>query len=325
VVKPGGDMELRIDCLMAWSTSFRSLPLWRAHSTAFVALRFDKQGVDWHWWGMSGEVPSDERPSPLVMAGDAALTFDWKPVRWRKTRLAMWLVVAAVGHLLVFYLFQVVTESSPRQAPPVREAMILPGTQEMTRRVLEGVEDRLPGLGEGVPLVESEDKALAALVKGYVPTWQDHRPALKPLPGQGGGAWPSSVPGPPVLLPGLPAIDAGSAKGGTAVAGVDPMPAGAASIRPLPVLQFQSGLLDRKMEAGPVWPAAVTAEEWPEEGPASFMLGVSPEGEVVSCLSLGTSAGLDEEVLREVLMKLKFSPAAKGKEEPQWGWVEVLW
>ena len=271
---------------------------------------------------MSSESAPDERPSPLVMAGDVALTFDWKPVRWRKTRLAMWLGVAGLGHLLVFYLFQVVTESSPRQAPPVREAMILTGTQENTRRLLERLDDRLPGLSSSVPLTESDDAALAALVKGYVPTWQDHRPALKPLPGQGGGGWPSLIPGPAVLMPGLPVVEEA---GGRDADEALPLPEGAEPLRPVPVLQFQSGLLDRKLELGPVWPAVVTAEEWPEEGPASFMLGVSAAGEVVSCLSLGASAGLDEEVLRRVLMKLKFAVQTHGRAAMQWGWVDVLW
>ena len=64
---------------------------------------------------MTGDVPTDE-PPPQVLSGGTPLIFDWSPVRWRKTRLMVALALAAGGHLLVFYLFQVVTVSGPRQA-----------------------------------------------------------------------------------------------------------------------------------------------------------------------------------------------------------------
>jgi hypothetical protein len=250
------------------------------------------------------------------MAGDTALTFDWRPVRWRKTRLALWLVVALVGHLLAFYLFQVVAESEPRRAPPVREAVILSRTQESGRGVLEGLEDRWPVLGKGMPPMERDEESLAALVKGYVPTWQNHRPALKPLPGQeGGAALPAVLGGAEGLLPPWPVAEAER-----------PVPAAVSKgpvERALPELAFQTGLVGRELVVGPAWPPVVKAEEWPEEGAGSFMLSVSPAGEVTSCLSLVASAGLDEEVLRGVLLKLKFAPV-EGLEV-QWGWVDVLW
>lgn len=272
---------------------------------------------------MSGEAPPDDRPSPVVMAGGTPLTFDWSPARWRRARLMMALGVAAAGHLLVFYLFQVVTEAPSRQAPPVRQALILPRTEDPTRRLLEGMEDRLPALSGTVPLTEPDEGALAAMVKGYVPTWQDHRPVLKPLPGvDGGGPLPSLTASPAVLLPPLLPAE------GTPLA-TSPSPQAARTAaekagRPMPVLSFQSGLAGRPLSGPPQWPPVVTAEEWPEEGPASFLMSVSPTGEVTSCLSLGASAGPDEEVLRGVLMQLKFA-AVTTSAEPQWGWVDVLW
>jgi hypothetical protein len=57
------------------------------------------------------------------------------------------------------------------------------------------------------------------------------------------------------------------------------------------------------------------------------MLSVEPSGMVSSCLSLGTSTGLDEEEveeLRRVLLKLRFAPAATS-DQAVWGWVDVLW
>jgi hypothetical protein len=265
---------------------------------------------------MTGDAPLEE-PPPQVLAGGTPLIFDWRPVRWRKTRLMVALAAAAAGHLLVFYLFQVVTESSPRQAPPVREAMILSGTQEATRRLLETVDDRLPALSGPVPLESAGADTLAELVKGYVPTWQDHRPVLKLLPGQGGAAaLPALIPGPDGVLPPLPA----------AVPEARPVVLSAPG-RPQPVLSFQSGFAARAPLAPPVWPPAVMAADWPEEGPVSFMISVDPSGKVVSCLSLGKSSGLDEvevESLRAVLLKLRFG-AKPVPGEVEWGWVDVLW
>ncbi len=264
---------------------------------------------------MIGDAPLDE-PPPQVLAGGTPLIFDWRPTRWRKTRLMVALVVAAAGHLLVFYLFQVVTGSSPRQAPPVRQALILPAADEPARRLLENMADRLPGLNAPAPLMLPEGEALASPVKGYVPTWQDHRPALKPLPAMGGGLLPSPAANPAVVLPMLPPAS-------SPVASSTPPAAGPAG-RTLPVLSFQSGLSARKVLKGPAWPAPVTAEEWPEEGSVSFLLSVAPTGEVTSCLSLGASAGLDEDVLRRALMKLHFAPVSDS-DQPEWGWVDVVW
>ena len=268
---------------------------------------------------MNADVPNQETP-PQVLAGGTPLIFDWHPVRWRKTRLMVAMAFALVGHLLVFYLFQVVTESSPRQAPPVREAIILSNAQDSNRRLLESMEDRLPALSRPAPLEDSGAAALAGLVKGYVPTWQDYRPVLKPFPGQAGaGPLPSLMAGPGGVLPPLPPLESASPKP------AGPPPAGPAG-RPDPVISFQSGLAGRTLLAPPQWPALVTAQDWPEEGPCSFLLSVEPSGEVGSCLSLGTSTGLTEEeveVLRATLMKLRF--VAGPTADLEWGWVDVLW
>lgn len=296
---------------------------------------------------MSVEANTEDPPLPPVMAGGMPLIFDWRRSRWRKTRLMVALAVAAAGHILVFYLFQVVSVSSPRQAPPVREAMILPGNDEGARRLLESVEDRLPELTMIPPSADREVDNLAAMVKGYIPTWQDHRPTLKPMPGQGGsGPLPALMASPAVLLPPIPAAEnpdgtpiaalASTAPGtaqaprppvGTGVVSTDAStssPPASAAPRAMPALQFQSGLVDRPLKTGPVWPAAVTAEEWPEEGSSSFLLSVSPTGIVTSCLPLGATSGLDEKILRGVLMKLRFAESS-GSDSPQWGWVDVLW
>ena len=270
-------------------------------------------------YGVTGDAPHNELPPP-VLAGGVPLIFDWRPVRWRKTRLMMALAIAGAGHLLVFYLFQVVTESSPRQAPPIREAVILSSAGESTRRLLESVEDRFTSLSQPAPLGDSGAAALAGLVKGYVPTWQDHRPALKLLPAQAGaGPLPSLMTGAAGVLPPLPAGDA------TTSASAGPLPAGPLT-RPRPVIAFQSGLTGRALLAPVEWSAVVTAADWPEEGPASFLLRVEPAGNVSFCLSLGTSTGLageEVEVLREALLKLRF--AEKMSADVEWGWVDVLW
>ena len=268
---------------------------------------------------MSGRVPNNETPQP-VLAGGTPLIFDWSPVRWRKTRLMIALVLAAGGHLLVFYLFQVVTESGPRHAPPVREALILSGTETSSRQILEGVADRLPVLSPPVPL-ENREEDLSVLVKGYVPTWQNHRPQLKPLPGQADAApLPALVPASSGMLPPLPAaVSTGTHR--------TKPPSGGLLARPYPVLGFQSGLADRPITVDAQWPPEVVSPDWPEEGPVSFLLSVDPAGKVISCLSLGASTGLEEEeveLLRKGLLKLKFA-ARPHSPDDAWGWVDVLW
>ncbi len=265
---------------------------------------------------MPGQNQIESPPPPPGLTGDPPLIFDWRRVRWRRARLTLALVIAAIGHVLVFYLFQVVTESDSRQAPPVREALILPASSAPTGKLLEGLADRLPALAARDPLASPDHEALDLLVKGYVPTWQDHRPALKPLPGKNGaGPLPPLSPAPSLLLPPLSPAPA--------VAEEAPRPKGPAS-RSTPVLGFQSGLTGRALVRGPQWPPAVLAEEWPDQGTASFLMSVSPAGKVTSCLSLGTSSGLDEIVLRDVLLKLKFAPR-DDSDEPEWGWVDVWW
>ncbi len=264
---------------------------------------------------MSGEEPPDERRMSAATTNGTALIFDWQPGRWRGVRLAVALGVAALGHVLVFYLFQVVSETAPRQAPPQRQVTLLPTGVAATRRLMEGLDDRFPARSGAVPLVGAEEVPLESLVKGYHPTWQDHLAALKPLPGAGlGGALPSLLDGPGALLPELPVGKEAGPRAREVGVGT----------RALPAVSFQSGLGKRRLLGPPEWPEAVRAEEWPEEGSASFLMSVDAEGQVASCLSLGASAGLDEEVLRGALMKLRFG-VREDAEDLEWGWVDVLW
>lgn len=264
---------------------------------------------------MSMGDPDLSTPPPVVLAGDTPLTFDWKPNSWYGTRLLIALGVAAAGHLLVFYLFQVVTESSPGQAAPLQQVLVLPPGNPASQRLMEIVGDRLPALDHHPTGMEPDPADLKALVKEYVPTWYNHRPALKSLPGQAGtGPLPLLFPPPALLLPPLPEGDP------------DPVlpPSGPAGARPLPVLNFQSGLASRPLLQPPVWPAEVTAADWPEEGKVSFLLSLSPEGKVSSCLPLASSAGLDEEILRLPLTRMKFAPSTTSNET-EWGWIDVIW
>lgn len=270
---------------------------------------------------MSDSTPSDP-PLPVRPAGDgSALIFDWSPVRWRRTRLLFFLGLAVGGHVLLFYLFKVAAPPAPRTVPPARSALLLSSNSPASAAIIDRMEAAHPALLPPMPLAEPDAEALHRLVKGYQPTWERHAARLKPLPPAAEGAiLPSVMPEPALLLPPLPAGE-----------GATPLAAGTASSnapavpRALPTLFIQSGLGGRSLTAPPVWPAEVLQPDWPEEGPASFMISVSPEGRVLSCLPLSTvSADFDIEVLRRPILALRFSPRSDS-DETEWAWVDVQW
>lgn len=265
--------------------------------------------------------PPAARPASPA-GGEPALIFDWSPVRWRRTRLMLFLAVAAGGHVLLFYLFKVVSPSAARTAPPARGVTLLSRDYPPTAALLERLEDDYPSMAPPMPLKEPDTEVLHRLVKGYQPTWERHPARLRPLPpdAQGGGL-PSVMPSPALLLPPLPAGEPPSAP-----AAASPIPNVTLSSpvpRPEPVLSIQSGLEGRRIIRPPVWPAEVTQPDWPEEGPASFMISVSADGRVLSCLPL-TSTSFDTEVLRRPLLAMEFSPRTDS-DETVWGWVDILW
>ncbi|RYD33131.1 MAG: hypothetical protein EOP86_14090 [Verrucomicrobiaceae bacterium] len=264
---------------------------------------------------------SAARPAPPA-GGEPALIFDWSPVRWRRTRLMFFLAVAAGGHVLLFYLFKVVAPPASRTAPPAHSVTLLSRDYPPAAALLERMEDEYARMAPPMPLKEPDADALHRLVKGYQPTWERHPARLRPLPpdAQGGGL-PSVIPSPALLPPPLPAAEP------PAVAAAD-SPAPSINLsgpipRPLPVLSIQSGLEGRRIIQPPVWPAEVTQPDWPEEGPASFMISVSADGRVLSCLPL-TSTSFDTEVLRRPLLAVKFSPRTDS-DETVWGWVDIQW
>ena len=115
-------------------------------------------------WKMSDSAPPPSpspAPAPPVEVG--AFTFDWSRPRWGRTRLLTALTFAAAGHVLLFYLFQVVTPPSTRTLPPVRSTLLLSSTFAPSATHMERLEDQHPALMPPTPLAEPDAKALRRL------------------------------------------------------------------------------------------------------------------------------------------------------------------
>ncbi|MES2708401.1 MAG: hypothetical protein V4726_17535 [Verrucomicrobiota bacterium] len=270
---------------------------------------------------MSETAPPDPVPPASPADGGGALIFDWSPVRWHRTRLLFFVGLAVGGHLLLFYLFKVAAPPAPRTVPPVRSVMLLSPQFPASAALMERMEDKYPALTPPMPLAEPDAGALHKLVKGYEATWERDTARLKPLPAaaQGGGL-PSIMPDSALLLPPLPAGDPAPVAASSPLSSADPAPL---LPRALPVLSVQSGLGGRTVLQPPVWPADVLQPDWPEESPVSFMISVSAEGKVLSCLPL-SSVSFDIEVLRRPLLALRFSPRTDS-DDTAWGWIDVQW
>lgn len=284
---------------------------------------------------MSDSAPLHSPPPASTPAvEESGLIFDWSRLRRGRTRLLTALTVAAAGHVLLFYLFQVVTPPSTRILPPVRSTLLLSSAFPPAADLLERMEDEHPALMPPTPLAESDAKALHRLVKGYEPTWQNHVARLKPLPPAAeGAALPAVIPQPALLLPPLPAREPGPSP--TSVAqSKPPVPAPAPDLsgvivtppapRAPPALSVQSGLGRRALIRPPVWPAEVTQPDWPEEGLVSFLISVRADGKVLSCLPLAAPAGFEIGTLRTPLLAARFAPRTDS-DETAWAWIDVQW
>lgn len=284
---------------------------------------------------MSDSATPDSHPpasAPAVEKG--ALIFDWNRPKWGRTRLLTALTIAAAGHVLLFYLFKVVTPPSTRTLPPVRSTLLLSASFPPAADLLERMEDQHPVLMPPTPLAESDAKSLRRLVKGYEPTWQNHVARLKPLPPAAeGAALPAFIPQPALLLPPLPARESDPPPSAAArttppapTPGPDPsgVPVTPPPPRALPTLSVQSGLGNRALIRPPVWPAEVTQADWPEEGLASFFISVRADGKVLTCLPLASPVAFEIGTLRTPLLAARFAPRTDS-DEIAWAWVDIQW
>lgn len=294
--------------------------------------------------------PARSLPSASRKSGKPVLIFDWKRPRWRKTKLVFFLLLSIGAHLFLFYLFRVAAPPAQRTVPPARGAMLLLPSFPPAAALLDRVKNAHPELTPPMPLTEPDAEALHHLVKGYQPIWERQTARLKPLPPAASGArLPTVMPTSSLLLPPLPARDpeeSAAARPSPAIAAATPASSGpgipgtapaSGSVpssgpppdsaqplpRALPSLMIESGLTGRTLLRPPVWPAEILQPDWPADGTASFLVSVSAEGRVLSCLPLST-ANYDIEALRHPLLSAEFSPR-QDSDETAWGWIDVHW
>jgi hypothetical protein len=165
------------------------------------------------------------------------------------------------------------------------------------------------------PAREADDsRAVAGSATAFVPAETPAPVAVPPVPVPKVEMAPSS----PLVATSRTAPASGS------IPSSGPPPDSAPALpRALPSIMVQSGLSGRALTRPPVWPAEVLQPDWPADGTASFMVSVSPEGRVLSCLPL-SAASYDIEALRHPLLSAEFSPR-QDSDETAWGWIDVHW
>jgi hypothetical protein len=240
------------------------------------------------------------------------LVFDWKRERGVKRRLAMWLLVVAMGLAAMFYLFRVTTPVAARKPPPQQAVLYLPAAEPEVRALLSRIGDRFPGMMR----VSAEDstaldlQALTKVTPAWQPTWAAHRAVLKPFP-----LPPVPQELPPVFTPGSALLPQESP--------ASELPPAGEKVKPSPFLAVDSAEGGRTVVRQPVWPEQLTDETWPLTGSVPFMLGLDRHGRVEYCLPVSPATGLDLEAIRRVLTAVRFSPVSAGGL--QWIHVAVRW
>ncbi len=232
------------------------------------------------------------------------LIFDQKAWSPSRLRLALFLMVSAVGHLGVFYLFKVVTPLTTRRLPPEQSVLVLRGGDPESAQILASLEDRSPA-GMLINLTPTAERDLPRLaLSDYTPSYQGHQPDYKlnweqpqqPLPGLAQSNRP--------LLPGL-AVMAPPKQG---VPGQN-----------LPQLTLPTDLAERGLAEAPNWPTTLVA---PEDSSEHYLirLGIEPSGLVKYFLNEGSNLPAN---LQQTLEQLRFNP--RSQPGLQWGEVELHW
>jgi hypothetical protein len=257
-------------------------------------------------------MPEQTTVSAKVTGEPPPLIFEWDTVKGVKRRLAFWLLIVAAGHVALFYFFRVAPPVVSRKPPPQHTLLFLPSAGQAVRSVLGAVDDRWPG-----SVQKSSDydwhNDLAALAKATPPldaSWTAHRAALKPFPQP---LVPLDLP--PLVQPGEPLLP-------------ETAPPPALSVTQTPARREPAAVIEeppgtREIVQPVEWPANLIDDSWPAGGTVALMLGIARDGRPEYCLALSPAAGVDLELLRGPLMKMRFAPAASGGL--QWLRVAVRW
>ena len=269
--------------------------------------------------------PPDFPAMPLT--GDpreqhSRLIFHWAQVRGVRRRLIWWILIAAAGHLGIFYLFRVAPAGVPQTPPPQQSLVYLPAGDPSSEQVFRSLNDRFPGtLPQSVDGDAAEEQAaLRKLLPPWPPALASTIGLLKPLAEP---LVPRSLPtllqsGEP-FLPQLPDDTTLPPPNAHAVAD----PAEDSTPLPSPAVTIGPGTAgSRTVIQQPTWPDALFDDTWPIHDALPFLLGVDASGTVSYAMMLAARTGIDQEAICRQVKSTRFTPGAAAL---QWITAEVRW
>jgi hypothetical protein len=241
--------------------------------------------------------------------------FDWsRPPKWEGNwRLLVLIFASLIGHVLVFYLFQVSYPPTERWNPRTRGAMLLSSVDPISAQVLRELDDHTYSL-QGAGTTELPAYSLSKMAPKFRPSFFGHEVALKPenIPAREETLPMLFQPG-QLQFPPLPPSPSPSRK----VELSRPADSGSA-----PALEIHASL-DGK--------GAVTWEMLPElrgelvAAPGGWRdlrlrISIGPDGQMRHVLADGIDEGsAGTRLLEKIRQGLRFS----GVEKETWGWLEL--
>lgn len=147
---------------------------------------------------------------------DQRFIFDWSRTRWKTNwRLGILVFASLIGHVVVFYLFQVSYPPTERWTPRTRGVMLLSSLDPISAQVLRELDDQTFHL-QGAGAAEVPAYSLTKMSPKFRPSFFGHQPTLREI------ASPAREEAMPTLLAKgrmeLPPLRAGPAKQDNAAA-----------------------------------------------------------------------------------------------------------
>jgi hypothetical protein len=223
-------------------------------------------------------------------------------------RLPLFIGISILGHVVMFYLFKVVTPSATRTQPLEQTVTMIEGNDPASAALLAALEDRCPA---GM-LINNGGRPTTPLpklpIKSYQPSYRSYQPDFK-------FDWDVKPADIPLLAdaerPMLPPLETNPPA---------PKPAPVAiAMAAQPRLVLQPNLEARGITSGPRWPADLSPPEEDSER-YFFTVAVNANGSVRYCLSEGMTP---PNGMVQAISRIRFGPRLGA--ELEWGEIEVHW